>query len=56
MGKLIKDMTDDEIEAAIEELRAVPLPAAPKGPRGPKRIDDPSHTKRRKGLIDQLED
>jgi len=56
MGKKIQDMTDDELLAEIERLRAVPMPQAPApASRRPKRLDEAA-APRRKSVFDQLDE
>ena len=53
MGKKISEMSDDELLAEIERLRAVPMPQAPEPrARRPKRLDESKP--RRKSVFDQL--
>ena len=54
-SKKISEMTDDELLAAIEELRSVPVPNAPGAPRRPKRMDE-AKPRKRASVFDQLDE
>lgn len=49
-GKPITDMTDDELDAEIAALRAVPIPSPVSKAAKPKRLD--ATPKKKKSLID----
>lgn len=51
-GKPITEMSDEELEAEISRLRAVPIPS-PSLPKKPKRLDQTP--KKRRSLVDIAE-
>lgn len=53
MNKKIAEMSDAELLAEIERMRAVPVPQAPTGKRAPKRLDE-QPARKRKGWMDDL--
>lgn len=46
--------TNEELQAAIEELNKYKLPAAPGARKQPKRADDPTTKKKKPSWMDEL--
>lgn len=52
MGKLIDEMTEEELEAEIQQMRSMRIPTQPL-PKAPKRVGAKDKSKRR-SVFDQL--